>query len=529
MIQFIPNKNNGFKWHTNNQGIYFKGFFYDIQNKKVEAKEAIDFLNNVKSKEEFVKICSSLNGMFSIVIIKEDHCYVTCDATRVFPIFYKKNNRSFILSDDINLLIPKIKNDLDSIAEKEFRSFGCCLGNKTLVKDVYQTQSSEYIIFSKDKILKKGFIFSSAISKYSNKEYNYLKKEIFSKFKSSFERLINSLNGRTVVLPLSGGFDSRLIASFLKHYQYENVICFTYGKKGNIDMQMSEKVANKLNFKWHFVEYTNELIDGFLETSIFKSYCNSTFHHSSMLFLQEYFAVKYLKENNLIPKDAIFIPGHDGGALAGGYIVQLIPEKIKNNHNIPNHIYQHFFCKIDKQDKSHKEIINSNLLEFNPSYLKMKPQSVYEDFIFKEITTKIIFNSANVYDFFGYEYRLPFGDKELLNTFKHLEPKLKINKKIYVDIIATFFKNFDVNFETEIQPSNLTIKIQKVKNALKPFIPYFIVKKKLLENDWLNAKKMVIDLEENLKQNNVKYDDKILAFNDINKEWYLYYCKHQKE
>jgi len=527
MIQFIPNKNNGFKWYTNNKGIYFKGFFYDAQNKKVEAKKAIDLLSTINTAQEFKKTCTSLNGMFTFVIIKDGHCYVTSDSTRVFPVFYKKNSHSFVLSDDINLLIPKEKIKYDLAAEREFKSFGCCLGNKTLIKDVYQIQSSEYIIFNEHKILKKEFVFSSATAKYENKEYNYLKKKIFSKFKNSFERLINSLDGRTVVLPLSGGFDSRLIASFLKHYQYKNVICYTYGKKGNIDMKISKKVANKLNFKWHFVEYTDELIDGFLETSLFKSYCKSNFHHSSMLFLQEYFAVKYLKENNLIPKDAVFIPGHDGGALAGGYLVKLIPEKIRNNHNIANNIHRKFFDKKNKIDKSYVDIISSNLFKFNTNYLELKPYSVYEDFIFKEISTKVIFNSANVYDFFGYQYRLPFWDKELLNSFKLLEPKLKINKKIYVDIITDFFKNFDLNFETELQPLLLNIKIQNIKNALKIFFPYSIIKKKLQKNDWLNAEKMVHDLEESLKQSNLKYNDKIRSYNDINKEWYLYYCKNQ--
>lgn len=528
MIQFIPNKNKGFKWYTNNKGIYFKGFFYDINNEKVEGKKAVDFLRTIITVKEFIKICNSLNGMFSIVIIKDGNCYLTSDTTRVFPIFYKKNNNSFILSDDINLLIPKEKIEFDAVAEREFKGFGCCLGNRTLIKDIYQIQSSEYIIFNEDIIIKQGFVFSSATLKYSDKNYYDLKKTIFSKFKNAFQRLLNSLNGKTVVLPLSGGFDSRLIASFLKYYQYENVICFTYGKKGNIDMETSQKVANKLNFKWYFVEYTDEMIDGFIETSVFKSYCKSNFHHSSMLFLQEYFAVKYLKENNLVPKDAVFIPGHDGGALAGGYLVKLIPEKIRSN-TIANDMYSKFFHKKNKQDKSHIDIINSNLLKLNPNYLELKPHSVYEDFIFKEISTKIIFNSANVYDFFGYQYRLPFWDKELLNTFKLIEPKLKINKKIYINIITEFFKNFDLNFESEMQPSLLTIKTQKIKNILKPFFPFSFIKRKLIQNDLLNAEKMIYELEENLKQNNLKYNDKIMSFNDINKEWYLYYCKNKIE
>lgn len=523
MIEFIPNKNNGFKWYSSN-GIYFKGFFYNRQNKKVEAKKALDFLSSVETTEDFIEICNSLNGMFSIVIVKRELSFIVSGASRVFPVFYKKIKNSFLLSDDINVLLLKENIEYDTIGEREFKSFGCCLGDKTLVKNIYQIQSSEYIIFDKNTILERGFTFSSAIAKYYSKNQNDLSKKLFSNFKNAFERLINSFNGKTVVIPLSGGFDSRLIAAFLQYYKYENVICYTYGKRGNIDMETSKKVASKLNFKWIFVEYTDELIDGFLETPLFKSYCKSTFHHSSMLFLQEYFAVKYLKDNNLVPKDAIFVPGHDGGALAGGYIVKVIPENI-NSINIVNDICKKFLN--NNKDVSCLENVENVLLNSNENYLKLKPHSVYEDFIFKEISTKVIFNSANVYAFFGYEFRLPFCDEELLNSFKFLEPRLKINKKMYVDIISDFFEKFDLNFESEMQPSLTTIKFQNIKNAIKPFFPYSILKKKLRKNDWLNATKITSELEDNLKQNNLKFNQKKLSFNDINKEWYLYYCKNQ--
>lgn len=523
MIQFIPNKNNGFKWYTNNKGVYFKGFFYDNLNNIVEAENAIEVLNSIDSTERFIESINSLNGMYSIVILKDDFCYVTSDSTRVFPIFYKKSKDSFVLSDDINLLNTDKNIIYDKIAQKEFESFGCCLGNKTLLKDIYQIQSSEYLILKEHKILKNGFSFSIAVQEYTTKNYKDLKKTISTKFENTFERLINSLNGQTAVIPLSGGFDSRLIATFLKQHNYKNVICYTYGKKGNRDMELSKKIASKLNFKWHFIEYTDDLIEGFLDTSIFKSYCSFTFHHASMLFLQEYFAVKHLKEYNLIPDDAIFIPGHDGGALAGGYIVKLIPENIKDNHQIAKSICKSFFST--KRNNSHLNLVSQNLLNFNSNYLELKPHSVYEDFIYKEISSKVIFNSANVYDFFGYEYRLPFCDKELQNSFKNLDLKLKINKKIYIDIISDFFKKFDLNLKKEIQPSLLIVKVQNIKNAIKPFLPYFIIKRKNIENDWLNAQKMTDELEKNLEKNNLSFNKRKKHFNDVNKQWYIYYCK----
>ena len=41
---------------------------------------------------------------------------------------------------------------------------------------------------------------------------------------------------------------------------------------------------------------------------------------SSMFFMQEYFAVKYLKESHIIPDDSVFIPGFSGDVLAGSHL-----------------------------------------------------------------------------------------------------------------------------------------------------------------------------------------------------------------
>jgi asparagine synthase (glutamine-hydrolysing) len=66
------------------------------------------------------------------------------------------------------------------------------------------------------------------------------------------------------VVPLSGGLDSRIIVAMLKRLGVEDVICFTYGKKGNREAEISRQVAEALGYRWYFVEYTKEkLYDGY--------------------------------------------------------------------------------------------------------------------------------------------------------------------------------------------------------------------------------------------------------------------------
>jgi len=74
-------------------------------------------------------------------------------------------------------------------------------------------------------------------------------------YKNVFSRLIESVQGRTIVIPLSGGYDSRSSAAILKKLGYGNVICFTYGRPESFEVQTSEKVAKDLGYKWCFINY----------------------------------------------------------------------------------------------------------------------------------------------------------------------------------------------------------------------------------------------------------------------------------
>ena len=68
------------------------------------------------------------------------------------------------------------------------------------------------------------------------------------------KKSIKEVNGKTVIIPLSAGLDSRLIASGLKHFNYKNVKCFSYGLKNNYEAKMSKKISEKLGYEWAFVE-----------------------------------------------------------------------------------------------------------------------------------------------------------------------------------------------------------------------------------------------------------------------------------
>jgi len=528
MSTIILKNNKGFQWHSN-ENIFIKGCFFDSENNYYEKENLISFFKKINNEEQFIERIKEINGVFTVLIKHNNKTLIASDTTRIFPLFYTFNNTELNICDDIEYLKEKFDiHEIDGNSSGEFLASGYTLGNKTLLKNIFTLQSNEYIIFEKDTIIKKEFFFSYSTKEVNNSEYSELRKQAIEVFENAFNRLIKSLNNRTVVIPLSGGYDSRLIAVMLKKHNYKNVICFTYGKKDNLEVEISKKVAETLNFKWIFIEYTDTLIDGYLNSSDFIRYAHYVGKYTSMPFLQEYFAVKYLSENNLISQNAVFIPGHSGDLLGGSQFLKVIPEELKHSE-ISNLILNKKFNLNDISKKSKKLLkkeIQRLLLSFDQNYKSNIPYSVFEDFDIKEKIAKFIFNSSSIFSFYNYQFRFPFWDKELLSFYRNVPVKYKKMKFLYDDILINhYFEPFNINFKKETQPSTNRIHIQKIKNKFKIFMPYFIKRFFLEKNDWMNYSNITNQMRSSMKKNNLQFKSKVIGYNEIIIQWYIHFIK----
>jgi len=521
-------ENKGFQWF-NNDTVFVKGYFFDAQNNFYQNETLVNHFKGVETNTEFINKITSANGVFTVLIKQSTKIFVASDTSRMFPLFYTFQDNKLFIYDNINFLKEELNDEeIDEQSVKEFNAAAYTTGNKTLIKNVYQLQSNEYIIFKDAQTEKQAFFFSYSTNNEDNNLYPKLKQQAIVAFESAFKRLIVSLDNRPVILPLSGGYDSRLIAVILKKFNYKNVICFTFGRKENVEIENSRKTANALGFKWLFIEYTNDLISGFLNNDLFKEYADFAGKHSSMPFLQEYFAVKYMKKNKLIADNSIFIPGHSGDFLGGSQLYKVVNENLKTS-DIPALIIKskYFHNKLASSRKTKiKENIRKALSSFNKNLEENYAYSVFEDYDIKEKLAKYIFNSTSVFNYFGFEHRLPFWDKELLTFFKNVPFKYKKMKLLYDDILTNqYFKPFNVNFETEIQPSFSDVFIQKIKNKVKPLLPHFIRKHYLKKNDWQNYEYITNEMILSMKKNNLLYNSRVKNYNEIIVQWYLFFVK----
>lgn len=521
-IELINNK--GFKWYESN-GIQFKGYLFD-DGKYLSGYEAVNYLGikyrkSVPSKEDL----REFNGIFAFILTVNKEIFVCADRTRSFPLFYTKAVSLITISDDPKTLRSN-NSQMSAESVEIFLHTGYTTGSSTLFKDIFQIQAGELIKISGLEIRKEFYHFYES-NKISEDAVN-LESGLISIIDRIGDDLVQSLKDKTPVIPLSSGYDSRLIAAMFKKRGFDNVITFTYGRKNNPELELSEKVARKLGYSWRFIEYTVDTVKNFIASDGFRDYYPAASNFSSMFYLQEYFALLELKRN--IPENSVFIPGHSGDFFAGSHLSKRIISVKTEKELTEEIIKKHFNNKeidLSKTGVILKSIRESLNLNGKFSYLD------FENWDLKERQAKFILNSNRIYEHFGYEYRLPLMDKRLMDFFPGVSPKLKYGKSLYDKVLTEkYFSETGINFIRETNPTLIQLEKQDKKNILKQIIPKKIInfyKEKIKKNSDIYYNIGVTDqMIDDLLNSGVEIDKTGDNRNSIIIQWYIHQIKSNK-
>lgn len=516
--------NNGFSWYKSEK-IFFKGYLLE-EGRFITGMEAAEFLLlRLLDTQNIQSNLIKLNGIFSFIIRRKNDTLISQDRIRSFPLFYTHTNGILQVSDDPALLRTE-NSRLDPEAVKIFLHTGYTTGDKTLYTDIFQIQAGEYIKFSGPELIKE--FYHHYESREIISDAPELENELFKILNEIGDDLASSLKGKSPVIPLSSGYDSRLIAAILKKRGFEDVITFTYGRKDNPELELSKRSAEKLGFGWRYFEYSEDTVKDFIRSDRFRSYFPKASNYSSMFYLQEYFALEELKMS--LSQNSVFIPGHSGDFFAGSHLNKKIISSVSEKDVIGDITKKHYGNKsIEDRDKADiKKSIKYSLAQKEQfSFID------FENWDLKERQAKFILNSNRIYEYFGYEYRLPLMDNRLMDFFSKVSPDLKYGKKLYDKVLKErFFNEPGLNFINETNPTVEALEKQEKKNCIKNFIPQKIInfyKEKLKKNYDIYYNIGVTDqMIDDLENSGVQVDETGENRNSVIIQWYINQIKSDK-
>jgi len=478
--------NKAFLW-IEVDNIRFIGYLNNQKNLFPNSNDLRVIFAGCVSDDDYKRKIEQLNGVFSIIIYTQEWLIAASDSTRFFPIFYTIQKNEFYIGDNINIIREKTNTkEIDNVGKIEFLTAAFTGSHRTLFDKVSQIRPMELITVRNNKI-NTGYYgsFSQSTSDTSTRSHEYLMREAKNTIDKVFKRLFERLKDNKIALPLSCGYDSRLIACKLKEYGFKDVVCFTYGRKTK-EVEISRKVAEALNFSWYFVEYTPELIHDFPRTITFLDYYNYAARGTSMFFLQEYPALKYLVEQKILSEEYYALPGHSGDLLRGAMLVKSYPVNAKRK-DLPQILLKQKYVHVPLS-KSDKKILKQQLqnhineLDADPSLL---PYSLLEDWEMKERTAKYIFNSSHVFTYFGIKTIFSIWDRDLIEFFRVLPSEERIYDRLYKEVlIKEYFIPNKVWFHDELHPTPFATLVDHFKKILRPHLPVSVKEKLLVKNDW---------------------------------------------
>jgi len=334
-------------------------------------------------------------------------------------------------------------------------SFGYVTGRSTLLDSVMQFRAGEQIVIKDDSetiidILESIHRPDKAFT------YDEFSKRLLTVLRDVFKESNSISADQRIVLPLSGGYDSRLIACLLRDAGIDNVICVNYGAKGagEVESSPSREVAARLGYEWYYVEYNFEEMLDEMTSEEFEHYYLSSHGFSSTPHVQEYLLMKRL-EKSFPGEKLVFVPGHSADFSAGSHITPLVLLSNRSrdfNSLVGATIAKHFTLRKSPVPPEAKQHVHDELKEI-VAYVS-EPYMAFEIWNWFERQSKFIVNSIRLYEYFGHKWWLPFWDNRFVNFWFTVPLAQKVNKQFYDRfVVHEFFEPMGVSFDARSKES----------------------------------------------------------------------------
>jgi len=394
---------------------------------------------------------------------------------------------------------------VDAEGLNNFLDFGYSVLEKTPFVDVKFLKYDSKIILTDGELLvdyKKNGLIEFPEKNSEPTEVIKLIKDYINNYESLVEN--------DIIIPTSGGFDSRLLNITVTNKK--RIRSFTYGLSDNqeesYEVVKAKKISQILNTNWQQIELGD--FNKFYKQWFFLFGCSTHLH--GMYHIEFYSQIKkILKEKN-----CTLLSGIIGDAWSGKVLIPVI-----NSHkDLTNIGITHNFSCNSKYSKLPKK------QEKAMSFTKDNYQSL-QDPRFRVITAirfKIILLSylMSIPDYFGFLSWTPFLNKNIVLNTLSLPEEEKSNRKWEVDYFKTNnldLESIDLKYSKQNSLNAFSLKFSIVpaldRNTLSPYMKENVLKKinkvydriiegKITENDlWyrLLKKKFIYGLATRLKIN----------------------------
>lgn len=394
------------------------------------------------------EVLATLRGHFALIATTGDWTLGAVDRSRTIPLAFAEDQGRLHLAPQAHRLAERLNRKVVAgDGSRAFAMAGYTIGHETIfdgIKDlltgqfVLQTGSEPHAVQSYHRYEPWRVDRADDASLVADLEAVTLK---------IMEKVAGAANGRTIAVPLSAGYDSRLIASSLRQIGYDNVVCFSYGLPGNYEAKAAQAIAKRLNYPWRFFAYEPKTMAAFFETDVQKDYLDRADNGAATPFHQDLPALLSLRADGYIPSDAVIINGNSGDYISGLHIAPALHQaqpalSVEDRLDliIDTMIKKHFRLWGAFAGGDHDAIISRQLrTRLNEEGLvPSDPETDFALYEFLELQarqSKFVVGGQRVYEFLGHDWLLPLWDDDYLDFWQRVPRSAKVGQRLYRDML----------------------------------------------------------------------------------------------
>lgn len=390
----------------------------------------------------------AIDSNWCALVIDENGLSLSVDLVRSHSLLYARvadeEGARWVVTDSPEAMREHLPSwELNSSAAQTFASTGFTLNEDTLVEGVNAVEAASTVHLQFDQNTPEIDFWGIPLyreepdltSEQFAEEYTHALDHVFAD-------LLRRCGSRQLVVPLSGGLDSRLLVVWLKKVGAPNVLGFTYGKPGSKEAEVARTVAQAAGIPFEMVELdAHDVHEAWLSKDA-DPFRAATWNATALPHIQDWYALTVLSERGAIEDDAVFLPGHtpvgmmhdqellnvDDGAGVG----MRIADVLAGHHSAAHHRRGAL-----SRDPAFRRSVRRAFSAVPPGPRRI--QNVIEWFNYRERQAKYINNSMSSYEYFGWDWALPLYWPEALATWLSGPEELTADRAWYRGFVDQAF------------------------------------------------------------------------------------------
>lgn len=406
-------RNDGTWFHDETLG-YAKGWAFD-GGRMLEGKTLLEHVAGAARTGRLDETLRRLNGAFALIMTDGTSACLISDKLKTRPLLYFRDDAGgdWTVCDNGEDVTRLMKgHTVDARMIPTFLALGHLTGDKTLYESCKIVPPGTRVSLDTEG--------ETAIHYARKTERNYTgdAEELYAMssnaLRNAFARVAEVAGDRQIAIPLSGGYDSRLVACLCKNMGLDKVICFTYGYESNHETETSRRVAQTLGFRWFNVRYDDSKWKRLVDSGQLKAYLGYAGNLNAIGHIQDLMAIEELVHNGIIDKGCVVLPGHSGDTLGGSHL----PPRCTQD-SIVGQMYDKYY-ELNVLWHTPRAQARQMLRDALPEHLDDEEECL--EALYEWVKTSrhgnFIINSVRAYEYAGLDWALPLWDDEYANVWE---------------------------------------------------------------------------------------------------------------